>query len=444
MSRQNSFAIEDGYVYWDISIYDIDGTALDADANPTVKYRSHNNDTLKTGGITVTKVAATTGLYKVRFDFSADSDLSVNSSVRIEETATISGTDYVNRWATLIRVSPADKPTLDEIEDKVGDIDVATTTIESKTSQLTFTVANQVDANSLTGGTSPSAVADAVWDEAASGHNVGGSFGKFIRQMKEGLIVEEASVDDSSATTTSFITTLPKAVDEFYNDDTLVFISGNLVGQSRIIQDYDGSALRVTFDEPLTSAPADTDEFILLAGHNLTLSQIENQVWNAVEANHQIAGSTGKALTDASATGGDATAANQQEILTRLSNPIVRVHQDEFGLGFLQLFSNADYDDIAHKRKRWLVDVADTNLTGFDTGALVITDTRTQTVQVTITDCTVNDAGTPSLQGVSVGLLQANTASLSVGLKYDFKLTMVKSGSNQRFVVDEGRLEMLR
>jgi len=140
--------------------------------------------------------------------------------------------------------------------------------------------------------------------------------------------------------------------------------------------------------------------------------------------------------------GGDATAANQQEILTRLSNPIVRVHQDEFGLGFLQLFSSADYDDIAHKRKRWLVDPADTDLTGFSTGSLVITDTRTQTVQVTITDAVVHNAGT-SLQGVSVGILQANTANLSVGLKYNFKLTMI-NGSNKHFVVDEGRLEMLR
>jgi hypothetical protein len=170
--------------------------------------------------------------------------------------------------------------------------------IKTKTDQFVFTVTNQVDANSLTGGTSPSAVADAVWDEAASGHNIGGSFGKFIRQMKEGLIVDEATVDDSSATTTSFITTLPKSVDDFYNDDTLVFISGDLTGQSRIVHEYDGGDLRVTFDEPLTSVPSDTDEFILLAGHNHSKTQIESTVWDAVATDHQIAGSTGKVLTD--------------------------------------------------------------------------------------------------------------------------------------------------
>lgn len=215
------------------------------------------------------------------------------------------------------------KAQLDDIEDQVGDIDVATTAIENKTSQLTFTVANQVDANSLTGGTSPSAVADAVWDELASGHNVGGSFGKFIRQMKEGLIVDEASVDDSSATTTSFITTLPKAVDDFYNDDTLVFISGSLTGQSRIIHDYDGGDLRVTFDEPLTSAPADTDEFILLAGHNHSKTQIENTVWNAQTSDHTIAGSMGKQLETNSAVG--AGSITYQLTVTSSGTPVAGV-----------------------------------------------------------------------------------------------------------------------
>ena len=110
----------------------------------------------------------------------------------------------------------------------------------------------------------------------------------------------EATVDDGSATTSSFQTTLPSSVNDYYNDDTLVFISGSLIGQSRIIADYDGDNLQVTFDEPFTSAPADSDEFILLAGHNLTLTQIQNTVWDAPTSAHPIPGSTGKALQDAS------------------------------------------------------------------------------------------------------------------------------------------------
>ncbi len=240
-----------------------------------------------------TELDATNAAGVYVFDLSqAETNGNVLTIVPVSTTANVQ-IDMLNIYTSAVKAQ------LDDIEDVVGDIDVATTTIESKTSQLTFTVANQVDANSLTGGTSPSAVADAVWDEAASGHNVGGSFGKFIRQMKEGLIVVEATVDDGSATTSSFQTTLPSSVNDYYNDDTLVFISGSLVGQSRIIADYDGGNLQVTFDEPFTSAPADSDEFILLAGHNLTLTQIQNTVWDAPTSAHAIPGSTGEAVASA-------------------------------------------------------------------------------------------------------------------------------------------------
>ena len=279
MSRPTERVIVDETIYYDITIYDADGTVLDADSTPTVQYRVSNSDTLVSSGITVSKPAGTTGLYKVAHDLSVDSALVAGVSLRYEETATIAGTQYKNHWSTFVR--------------------------------------------SASTGYTPEQIADQVWDESASQHNVGGSFGKFLRQVKEGLIVIEATVDDSSATTTSFITTLSSGVDDFYNDDTLVFISGSLTGQSRIIQDYNGNELRVTFDEPLTSAPADTDEFILLAGHNLTLTQIENQVWDATLGDHQTNGSTGKGLVDAAATGGDATLANQTAILAKLNtNPI--------------------------------------------------------------------------------------------------------------------------
>ena len=52
--------------------------------------------------------------------------------------------------------------------------------IKAKTDQLAFTVANQVDANSLTGGTSPADVADAVWDELQSSHTTVGTFGSYL------------------------------------------------------------------------------------------------------------------------------------------------------------------------------------------------------------------------------------------------------------------------
>lgn len=101
------------------------------------------------------------------------------------------------------------KNQLDDIEDQVGNILVDTNAIDSKTSQLTFTVSNQVDANSLTGGTSPSAVADAVWDESRSGHVSVGTFGEALDTVRtENNEIYNFLLDD----TTNFKTVIAEGV----------------------------------------------------------------------------------------------------------------------------------------------------------------------------------------------------------------------------------------
>lgn len=132
------------------------------------------------------------------------------------------------------------------------------------------------------------AVADEVLDEALSGHNTAGTLGKAVRQMKEGLISEESSVNDAGATDTSFITNLTEASDDHYNDLTMVFTSGALTGQSRVIADYNGTTKTVTFDEAWTEAPADADDFIIKTDHIHTKTQIATEVWSA----------SGRALSD--------------------------------------------------------------------------------------------------------------------------------------------------
>lgn len=141
-------------------------------------------------------------------------------------------------------------------------------------------------------------VADAVWDEAVSGHNIGGSFGQAIRQVKEGVISVESSVNDVSATTTSFITDLTEATTSHYSDLTLMFIDGNLQGQAKPIQSYNGTTKTITLDEALTEAPADGDGFIILALHVHPVSQIADGVWDEATSGHTTAGTTGKTLTD--------------------------------------------------------------------------------------------------------------------------------------------------
>jgi hypothetical protein len=128
-------------------------------------------------------------------------------------------------------------------------------------------------------------IADAVWDEAVAAHNVGGSFGQFVRQIKEGLISVESSVNDLSATTLSFVTNLTEASDSHYSDLMISFISGNLTGQSRVITDYNGTTKTVTVDEAWSEAPADGDEFIILTIHAHSVTQISEGVRAEMDAN---------------------------------------------------------------------------------------------------------------------------------------------------------------
>jgi len=96
-------------------------------------------------------------------------------------------------------------------------------------------------------------------------------FGR-IKGVKEGtdklienIIVAEASVNDSNASTTQFITNLTNSTDDFYNDNVLVFTSGNNAGQVRRITDYDGTLKKITVDPALAEAPANNDTFSILS-----------------------------------------------------------------------------------------------------------------------------------------------------------------------------------
>lgn len=128
-------------------------------------------------------------------------------------------------------------------------------------------------------------IADAVWDEPLTGatHNIPTSSGRRLRSLGDTI---PASVVDVTPSTAVFDTDLPSAVDDFYNDQTIRFTSGNLDGQLRIVLDYDGTNKTVTVDEPWTEAPANGDEFDLLPQHAHPVSQIAEGVWVADVATH--------------------------------------------------------------------------------------------------------------------------------------------------------------
>jgi hypothetical protein len=136
-------------------------------------------------------------------------------------------------------------------------------------------------------------VENAVWDASLSSHNTGGTTGKSLKQIKEGTITIESSINDASATTTSFVTALTETTTSYYSNKIMVFIDGHLSGQARIITHYDGTTKTITLEEPLTSAPADGDQFLILATHENSVAEIADGVWNESQSGHTTVGTFG-------------------------------------------------------------------------------------------------------------------------------------------------------
>ena len=176
------------------------------------------------------------------------------------------------------------KQTLDSLND-IQATDIvsggAITTSGGAVSNVTLVATTTTNTDMLTVG----AIADAVWDELFSGHNVAGSFGKIVRQIYEGVVSKDGQVDDTGATATTFITNLTETTDGFYHDKVIVFTSGDLSGQARHIETYTGSTKSVTVSQAFTSAPADSDEFLILSTHEHSLNEISQSTRTEMDAN---------------------------------------------------------------------------------------------------------------------------------------------------------------
>jgi hypothetical protein len=180
--------------------------------------------------------------------------------------------------------------------------------IKVKTDQLAFTVANQVDANSLTGGTSPADiytyfttgtnedafkadvtgisaqisalndlsttdVENSVWDAAYASHTSAGTFGKLMDILRKANRGIEGTVS-GTPTASAFDTNLTGYTTGAFDSETLVFLSGALEGEARPILSYNATNGRITFEEALTAAPTAADEFIILPYHVHPISEI--------------------------------------------------------------------------------------------------------------------------------------------------------------------------
>jgi hypothetical protein len=92
---------------------------------------------------------------------------------------------------------------------------------------------------------------------------VGGSSTVVTSMVKAYQTPVAATAITGTLAATTFTTNLTAATNDTYNGRLLVFITGTLAGQAKLITDYVGASKTVTV-ESFTGAPSNADEFVIL------------------------------------------------------------------------------------------------------------------------------------------------------------------------------------
>lgn len=127
-------------------------------------------------------------------------------------------------------------------------------------------------------------IAGAVWDEAYASHTTAGTFGKLMDLLRKSNLVTEGAVIASGTpanSATFFRTNLNTAINNFYNDQTLLFTSGTLTGQAMHISTYTyitTNTSTVETTDALTSTPTAGDAFVILGAHAWSQAQIADGI----------------------------------------------------------------------------------------------------------------------------------------------------------------------
>ena len=191
------------------------------------------------------------------------------------QVASVSSTEATNRKGTYSAAYTDVAAGEYELIALVGAVPVARWFVTLTLTTATFQARDQVNAELDSAATA--ALVDLIWDEPLTGatHNVATSSGKRLRQSTAFQQID-STVIDASATTTTFVTGLTSAVDDFHNDSMLVFTDGALAGQVRAISDYVGATKTIILEEPLTSAPVNGVAFTIVSLHIHPVSQIQS------------------------------------------------------------------------------------------------------------------------------------------------------------------------
>ena len=145
--------------------------------------------------------------------------------------------------------------------------------------------ASQIWANAtrtLTASLDPTAaqIADAVWDEPYNEHTTAQTFGKLMDILRKANYVTEGTVTSAVSPTVDSFSTNIVALDNTYNNQTVLFVSGDLAGESQPISQFLQSNGQINVETNFTLIPQVADNFVILPDHVHQIIEIADGILN--------------------------------------------------------------------------------------------------------------------------------------------------------------------
>jgi hypothetical protein len=157
--------------------------------------------------------------------------------------------------------------------------------------------ANQFDAIVTNGNVTPAAIADAVWDEAYSGHTTAGTFGKLMDTLrKSNNVIEGTILASPTPTTTVFKISGADYPTGALEHSVLWMSTGTSAEQNSpiltTVNNGDGT-LTITLEEALVTAPVAGDTVLIdPTSHVHAIADIAAGIWSAASSAYSAATGT--------------------------------------------------------------------------------------------------------------------------------------------------------
>jgi hypothetical protein len=132
--------------------------------------------------------------------------------------------------------------------------------------------------NTATDATFVTEMVSAIWNELTTGYNLVNSFGKLLKDLRLSTYVTSGVVTSTVSPTTEMFSTNLIALDGTYDHQTLLFVTGDLSGESKPVLSFLQSSGQVFSEEAFTGIPQAGDEFYILPTHVHAIESIADGI----------------------------------------------------------------------------------------------------------------------------------------------------------------------